>query len=122
MSNEKYTQEVHAPQYKPSGKEVSVSQLVDLKKYKQLMKDISKANVTEEEALFLKLSATRHLVFNYSKIADYYSSAGKEMQKLMEDSALVIIDFEDAIANGYAKLTKQITDIVESKVGATDEK
>lgn len=28
------------------------------------------------------------------------------MQKLMEKSALVIIDFDDAIANGYVKMSK----------------
>lgn len=30
------------------------------------------------------------------------------MQELMEDSALVIIDPEDAIAKGYAKLAEDI--------------
>ena len=32
------------------------------------------------------------------------------MQELMEDSALVIIDFEKAIENGYVKLTKDIAE------------
>ena len=30
------------------------------------------------------------------------------MQELMEKSALVIIDFEDAIANGYVKLSNTV--------------
>ena len=30
------------------------------------------------------------------------------MQSLMEQSALVIIDFEDAIKNGYARLSDEI--------------
>ena len=30
------------------------------------------------------------------------------MQELMEDSALVIIDFDDAIAKGYVQLSKQV--------------
>lgn len=115
--NNKYTQEINAPQYKPSGKSVSISQLGDSKKYRELMNKISTSNVTEEEKLFLQFAATRHIVFNYSKIADYYATASSEMQELMEDSALVIIDFDDAIANGYAKLNKAISDILYNKVG-----
>ena len=45
---------------------------------------------------------------NYQLIADYYSHSSKEMQKLMEDSALVIIDFEKAIELGYVQLSKEI--------------
>ena len=57
------------------------------------------------------MAASRHLVFDYSKIADYYSHSNKEMQELMEDSALVIIDFKKAIEDGYVKLTKEIADL-----------
>lgn len=39
------------------------------------------------------------------------------MQELMEDSALVIIDFNDAIAKGYVKLNKRIEDILEERIG-----
>ena len=36
----------------------------------------------------------------------------EEMQILMEKSALVIIDMDDAIANGYVKLTKVVEDLI----------
>ena len=39
-----------------------------------------------------------------AKIADYYAHASKEMQELMEMSALVIVDFDKAYQNGYMKL------------------
>lgn len=55
-------------------------------------------------------------MFNYSKIADYYASASPEMQELMEDSALVIIDFDDAIAKGYVKLNKRMVEIIGSRL------
>ena len=55
-----------------------------------------------------KVAASRHTVFNYAKIADYYAHADAKMQSLMEQSALVIIDFEDAIKNGYARLSDEI--------------
>ena len=58
------------------------------------------------------MAATRHLVFNYARIADYYAHASKDVQKLMEQSALVIIDLDDAIANGYVKLSENIKKIM----------
>ena len=58
---------------------------------------------------------------NYSKIADYYSNASEEMQILMEKSALVIIDIDDAIANGYVKLTKVVEDLIAEDDGGEDD-
>ena len=72
------------------------------------MKEIDNSNLTYDEKTFLIDSARRHNVFNYEKIADYYSHATPEMQNLMERSALVIIDFEKAIQLGYVKLCDEI--------------
>ena len=58
----------------------------------------------DEEKEFLIEAAKRHNRFNYRNIAEYYAQASPEMQQLMERSALVIIDIDDAIANGYATL------------------
>ena len=55
----------------------------------------------------------RHYVFNYAVIAEYYANASEEMQRLMEKSALVIIDVDDAIANGYAKISKAMREMRE---------
>ena len=41
--------------------------------------------------------------------------AEPEVQKLFEKSALVIIDVNDAIANGYVQLATDITDIMEGE-------
>ena len=38
--------------------------------------------------MFLKLAASRHIVFYYGKIADYYAKADRDIQELMERSAL----------------------------------
>ena len=54
---------------------------------------------------FLNMAADRHRVFQYAKIADYYTHATPEVQELMEQSALVIIDFEKAIEEGYARVS-----------------
>jgi hypothetical protein len=110
--DKKYTTKVGIPQYLPSPNCPRVDTLVDKTKYNELIREINASNVSEADKEFLRLAATRHLVFTYSRIADYYAHAGKEMQGLMEKSALVIIDINDAIANGYVKLSKSIEDIM----------
>lgn len=104
----KYTMKTNIPQYEIKGETPSVSELVDIGKVKELLHKIKQSNVSEEEKKFLRYGAYRHLCFDYSKIAEYYANADKEMQELMEDSALVIIDFEDAIAKGYVEMSEQV--------------
>ena len=103
-----YTDKVNVPQYEPSG-EVEIADCFDNNKYMNLVDKIQQAEISIQEKEFLLMAATRHIVFKYNKIADYYASkASPKMQELMEESALVIIDFEDAIKNGYAKLSEEI--------------
>lgn len=111
-----YTHKVSVPQYEPSGIKPDLSSLFDYTKYAKLLAEINTSNVSEEEKQFLRLAASRHIVFNYAKIADYYAHSNTEMQELMEHSALVIIDIDDAIANGYVKLSKQLDDILENAI------
>lgn len=111
--DKKYTTKVNIPQYLPSADCPKLWQCCDLTKYNELIRNINNSNVSDEEKEFLRFAATRHIVFTYSKIADYYAHANKEMQGLMEQSALVIIDVDDAIANGYVKLSKNIKDLMD---------
>lgn len=110
--DERYCKKVDTPQYLPSEKKPDISELYSCDKYSKFVRDIKDADISEEEKQFLLFAATRHIVFNYSKIADYYAHSKKEVQALMEESALVIVDFEDAILNGYVELSKEIYDIV----------
>ena len=57
---------------------------------------------------FLMAAATRHIVFNYENIAEFYAHQDKDIQDLMEQSALVIIDYDKAIENGYIKMSKEL--------------
>lgn len=109
----RYTKKIEAPQYAPSGEKPPIEALIDFEKYSKLLANINKSNVSEEEKKLLRFAASRHIVFRYSLIADYYTHASKEMQELMEQSALVILDIDDAIANGYVKLSKDIRAILE---------
>lgn len=119
--DKKYTKKVEKPQYLPSEIKPDLAELYDMQKHNQLIADINKSNISDDEKKFLRFAATRHIIFNYSKIADYYAHADKEMQELMEKSALVIIDIDDAIANGYVKLSTQIDRILEDSGVSTDE-
>lgn len=110
-----YTTKINIPQYEIKGEEPKISELYDYNKTQELLNEIEKANITEEQKEFLRKSATRHTAFNYSKIAEYYAHQDKEMQELMEKSALVIIDFDDAIKNGYAQLKKDIDDMANNE-------
>lgn len=112
--SDKYTSAINIPQYEPSGEETSIYELYDDTLYNELIDEINKSNISEAEKDFLKKAASRHIVFSYKKIADYYAGASQEMQKLMEHSALVIIDVADAIKYGYARLASYL-DEVEAK-------
>ena len=101
-----YTAKIKIPQYEVQGEQPSLDELYDTDKTDDLIAEISISGVSEAEKKFLIEAAKRHTVFNYRNIAEYYANASEEMQKLMEKSALVIIDFDDAIANGYVKMSK----------------
>jgi len=104
-----YTKKIDVPLYTPTYKKPRVHELADQKKALQLIQRINSSNVTEEEKLFLKYAAYRHIIFSFSKIADYYAHANKEMQDLMEQSALVIVDFDKAIEYGFVALNDQLS-------------
>lgn len=107
--DEKYSMKVQSPVYQPRvGGANSVYQCFDHAKYQRLMRRIESSNVSEEEKMFLRYAATRHIVFNYENVADYYAIASKEMQELMEDSALVIIDFNKALEKGFVVLNDKM--------------
>ena len=103
-----YTAKVEAPTYTPTGPKPSVAELADQEKCKELQKRIDASGLPEDEKQFLRLAASRHIVFDYQQIAEYYAHSNKEMQALMEESALVIIDFKQAVEKGFVKLTDRI--------------
>lgn len=104
----KYTKSIGSPIYEPKNKKPHILELCNKSKTHRLMRKIEASNLPYEEKMFLIDAARRHTIFNYEKIADYYAHSSQEMQKLMEESALVIIDFEKAIQLGYVKLSKEI--------------
>lgn len=107
----KYTKKTDIPQYQPTGEKVEISELVNQSKTKELLEKINSSGISDEQKMFLTNAAQRHQIFNYRKIAEYYSNTSKEMQELMEQSALVLIDYDNAIKNGYTKFVEELEDV-----------
>lgn len=108
--DEPYTKKIDAPNYEPSDEKPELLDLYDDSKYKSILYKIDKSQLDVKTKEFLSKAASRHIIFNYSKIADFYAHSDKKTQELMEDSALVIIDFEKAIEQGYVQLSEKITE------------
>lgn len=106
--DQKYSSKIESPIYEPKNKKPHILELCNKSKTQRLINEIDKSNLSIDEKKFLIDAAKRHSVFNYEKIADYYAHSSKEMQHFMEQSALVIIDFEKAIEYGYVKLCEEI--------------
>lgn len=107
-----YTRKKDAIHYVPTGPKPAASTLVDRTKTDRLVAQINEADLPEDVRSFLLAGAQRHLVFNYARIAEFYAHAEPELQELMEASALVVIDFEDAIQNGYVRLSTRLQEIL----------
>ena len=112
----KYTSETKIPQYEPKEEQPSVEELIFTGKVEAMLEEIDNADISEEEKRFLKIAAYRHAVIDFDKVADYYAAANAEVQRLMERSALVLIDIDDAIANGFTALTQTLSDMMESEI------
>jgi hypothetical protein len=110
-----YTQKVNAPLYEPKNEKPQIKDLCDQKRYNRLLSEIKASDLDEETKAFLKLAAARHIVFNYERIADFYSHSEPKVQSLMEHSALVIIDFGKAIELGFVRLTDEISQIYQNE-------
>ncbi len=107
-TDKQYSANIQAPVYIPKGDKPNISELYNQTKSKELISEIDNSNLPEDEKEFLKAAARRHTVFNYKLIAEYYAHSDITTQKLMEDSALIIIDFGRAIELGYIQLSNDI--------------
>lgn len=107
-----YTAKIDIPQYQMTGAEPDIEDLADIKRANELIEEIDESDCPDDIKEFLRMAATRHYKFDYAKIAEFYAHADKETQLLFEKSALVIIDFEDAIKNGYVKLSSAFDDLL----------
>lgn len=104
--SENYSRKIEAPIYIPKGEKPKVSSLYDESKADELKKEIAQADLPTDVRKFLVAAADRHTVFDFRNIAEFYAHADSATQDLMERSALVIIDYDKAIENGFVELSQ----------------
>jgi len=119
--SDEYTHKIDAPVYVPKGDKPPIEELANTEKADELKAKIEASSAPDEIKRFLKQATQRHVVFDYGKIAEFYCHADKETQELMEDSALVIIDFKKALQHGYVKLKEGILEALESETGGGED-
>lgn len=107
----KYTKKVEAPVYEIKGDNVHVSDVFDNSKTESLIQEIEASNVPDELKYFLTIAAYRHTVINFEKVAELYATLDKDSQELFEHSALVIVDYNDAIKNGFLQMSKRLQEL-----------
>lgn len=110
---DRYTEKVEVPLYEIRGGKPTMDELFDAAKYEELVSTIQDSDIPEEVKQFLIHASSRHIGFNFSNIAEYYAHADEEIQELMEQNALVIIDYDDAIANGYTTFKSSLEELLE---------
>ncbi|CAB4168878.1 ParB/Sulfiredoxin [uncultured Caudovirales phage] len=108
LDDEKYTIKTDVFTYEPSEEKPDINDIFSTEKTLKLIDAINKSNAPESIKSFLTIAAYRHTVFDFQKIADFYAHQTQEIQNLMEQSALIIIDYEDAISGGFVMLTKEL--------------
>lgn len=107
-----YSKSIKHIQYVPTMREkVSAESCYKTAKYQELVDEIEQKDLPKDVKKMLLLAATRHIVFNYQMLAEFYAQADKEVQELMEKSGLVIIDFDDAMENGFVELTETLKEL-----------
>jgi ParB-like chromosome segregation protein Spo0J len=106
-----YSNKMDIPQYQIVGAEPAISELFNSSKADRLKEEINESKLTADIKEFLLIAANRHVQFDYKQIAEFYPHQTPEIQKLMEESALVIIDADDAIRNGYANFLTTIAEL-----------
>jgi len=100
----KYTDKIKTPVYEPTQDEPpALDELYDTGRYNELIQAIESSEVSGEMAQFLRFAAQRHIIFDYENIAEYYAHADSDTQELMELLTLVIVDYEQAIEQGFVR-------------------
>lgn len=106
-----YSRKIETPLYEPTGKNPSISELVNTESVESLLKEIDRSQVSEEQKTILRVCAYRHARINFEAMAEYYAHQDEEMQRLMENNALVVIDYDKALERGFIEMTKRLLEL-----------
>ena len=109
-----YTWKVDSIYYEPTMESPPpIETCLNTEKADYLKEKIEKANIPDDIKDFLIKATTRFYEFNYKNIAELYAHSPPEVQRLMEELALVIIDFGEAVRLGFIKMDKEIRELYE---------
>lgn len=103
-----YSTKMESPVYEIRGEKPNEDEIVDTAKVDELLAGIDAADIPDRVKEMLRVCAYRHAVIDFELMAEYYAHAPKEVQELMEDNALVIIDFDKAVASGFVKMSHDL--------------
>ena len=117
---DKYSRKIQPPVYEIKGEEPTIEECVDISPVKRLLDEIDASGVSPEQKELLRVCAYRHAVIRFDKIAEYYAHQAPEMQNLMENNALVIIDYDKALERGFVKMTSRLLGIIENAENAEE--
>ena len=115
-----YSSKTDVPHYTPTDDPPELFECIDTTRTSALQDEILDADLPDDVREFLLRAAHRHTVLNFHKIADYYASAPPAVQRLMENQALVIIDVDNAIQQGYVRLTNALRETLEQDLTEPD--
>lgn len=102
--------------YKPK-ENLSIDNLLDTSKYEAVIDEINKSSLSNSQKKFLMLAASRFIRFKYEKIADYYCSIqSDEMKSWIEKLHLVVVDYDNAIENGYFEFQEDYKHLLEELI------
>lgn len=112
-----YTRKISVPTYEIKGDNPSLGELYNTERADALKAEINALNCDDDIKEFLLSAATRLYEFRYDKIAEFYAHQNKDVQEVMQKLALVIIDFKNAVSNGYVELNNFIEDCFLNETG-----
>lgn len=116
-----YTKAMRPPIYEPNGRMPRVSDLFDRSVTEKLLNEIDSSDVPPDVADFLRIAAERHTVIRFGRVAEWYCHLPPNLQRLVENQALVIIDYKAAIERGYVKTVSDLMEIADGDVNQNED-
>lgn len=107
-----YSRKIQPPVYEITGAEPTIEECIDLSPVKRLLAEIDASKVSEAQKEMLRACAYRHAVIHFDQMAEYYAHQNSEMQDLMENNALVIIDYDKALERGFVEMTSRLQHLI----------
>ena len=116
-----YSRKIEAPDYEPTGRKVQVSELYDESKTQRLIAEINAMKVNAEIKKMLVAGAQRFTRFDFRNVAEWYSQQEDESVKaMMRKMAMVIVDFDEAVENGFVRLCEELIKEYEDEQSGTE--